>query len=116
MAREEFAGCDIAGGGGELRIDPRVLDVLVAYPILHERDVGLGIEEVGADRMLEAVELVLLRRETGRFCIVVHEIPEGRAVEGKGAIRDEEIWGLICARAKIGAEEFDDVGLQGIDA
>lgn len=91
MAREKFAGGGIAGCSGEPRVDPHVLDVFVAHPILHKGDVGLGVEEVGANRVLEAVELVLLRRKAGRFRIDIHEIPEGGAVHRDVAVGDKEV-------------------------
>ena len=51
MAREEFAGLGIAGGGGEPGVDPGILNVAVSQMICHVLNASAGFQEMDRDRM-----------------------------------------------------------------
>jgi hypothetical protein len=51
--QEYVPGNLVASAGGVLGVEERVLDVGVPEPVLHEAELGAGIQQVRGDRMLE---------------------------------------------------------------
>ena len=115
-AGEDGAGSLVAGGGRELRVDHSVLDIAVSQPVANEGDVGAGVEKVGRDRVAQGMELALLGREQGSSPIFLHEPPEGCSVDRGEAVGDKQGRGGVLAAPEITAQQFQEIGLQGIDS
>jgi hypothetical protein len=116
MIGKELPRLIITPGVGQLGILGGVLHVLMAHPVLHEAELAAGVEEVGGDGVLKAVELPLLRRQARPFAIRLHGAPERAPINRHAAVGDEQIRRRVGPRAQVRAQEFDHIGLQRIDA
>src|SRR5512134_2629693 len=65
QVEERAARRSLAAAGGEEGVGHGVLDVAVTEPVLDEAQVGAGLEQVGGDGVLQAVEVPLGRRQVG---------------------------------------------------
>ncbi len=54
LAGEPLPGSGVPGAGAEPGVDGRVLNVLVAQPVLREVDVPTGVQDVRADGVFSA--------------------------------------------------------------
>ena len=114
-AGENGAGSPVASGSGELRVDHRILDVAVPQPVADKGDVGTGVEQVSRDRVAEAMKLAFLSRQQGSSPVFLHEPPEGCAVDRRKTIGDEQGRGGVLPAPEIAAQQFQEIGLQGVD-
>ena len=111
MAGKEFTRLGISGWVRELSVDHGVLDIGMSKPILHESNISVGIEEVSSDAMAQTVKFSFLRGKVCSQAILLHEMPEGAAVNRYVSVRDKEIRGVIVAAEEIRADEFLYIGL-----
>src|SRR5208337_1956178 len=58
-----------AAAGGQEGVDYGVLDIAVAEPVLHEAQIGSGLQQVGGDGVLEAVEVTLAGRHVSGLSV-----------------------------------------------
>jgi hypothetical protein len=68
------------------------------------------------DGVLQGVELPLLGWYAGFLAIGLHGTPQGPPIHGDAAVGDEQIRRGVGTGSQGGAQEFDDIGLQGRDA
>lgn len=81
----------VARFAGERGINDSVADVGVSKPILHEAQIGAGIEQVDGNGMLEDVEMSFVCRQVGlRAIIAAHQPIEGKAGNGVAVAIGEE--------------------------
>jgi hypothetical protein len=81
----------IAPGVGHLGALGGVLDILVSDPVLHKLEFSVCVKQMGGDRMLEGVELPLLRRKACLLAVGLHRAPQGPSINGHAAIGDKQI-------------------------
>jgi hypothetical protein len=91
VIRKELPGLVITPGVGQLGVLGGVLDILMPHPVLHEFQLPPRVQEVRGDRVLEAVELALLRRQACLLAIGLHGAPQRAPVDGHAAVGDEQI-------------------------
>ena len=74
----------------EARVDAGVGNVLVAEEVLGERQVGAGVHEVDAERVLERVEVPFPLRDPGGPAVGLHHRVEALATDGVPIPRDKD--------------------------
>jgi hypothetical protein len=57
QVEEDLACRPLTAPGGQECIDDRILNIAVTEPILHEAQIGTGLQQVGGDGVLEAMEV-----------------------------------------------------------
>lgn len=76
---------------GELRVDARVLNVRVPQPVLNERQVCAGVQQMRSDGVLQAMEVLFLGREFRLLTVSAHEFVKRRPVNQQVTPRRKEI-------------------------
>ena len=115
-AGEKGASSLVAVGGRELRVDHRILDVAVSQPVGNKGDVCTSVEKVSDDRVAQGMKLALLGWEQCGSSVFLHEPPEGCAVDRGEPIGDKQGRGGVLPAPEITAQQFQKIGLQGVDS
>ena len=106
---KHFPSSGVSGTGAELGIDSSVLDILMAQPVLGEVNVFAGVQYVSADRVLEGVELLLLRGKSGGTAVLLHQHQQGAAVNWEHSVGYKQVGGSVLPAFDVGANEFHGI-------
>src|SRR5215213_5042973 len=88
--QEDLACRAVPGARREEGVAHGVLDVAVPEPVLDETEVGAGLEQVGGDAMLEAMEVPLGWRQVGRLPVLLHQPVECAPRDRVAAVAREQ--------------------------
>jgi hypothetical protein len=114
--RKHFPRFFIPPAARELRINYRVSDRGVPYPVLHKAEVCTSVEQVRSHRVFEGVEMPLALRDPRALAIVLHEFIQSAAANGGGVAREEQRGDVAGALFEVGFQGFHFVGLQWVQS